>query len=46
MSEESKARSAMRGYKGGERHLLRELRRVMREAEGVLAALQEAPRRP
>jgi len=30
----------MRGYKGGERQKLRELRRAMREAGAVLAALK------
>jgi len=37
---EGKARSAMRGYKGGERQRLRELRKVMREAEVVVKGLQ------
>jgi hypothetical protein len=30
----------MRGYKGGERQRLRELRKAMREAEAVVSGLQ------
>ena len=36
-SEEGKAKSARRGYKGGEREALRELRRILR-AQAILIA--------
>ena len=38
-TEEGKARSAMRGFKGNERALLLELRRLLREQESLLKEL-------
>lgn len=38
-SEEGKARSAMRGFKGGERALLLELQRILREQAQMLNGL-------
>jgi len=37
-TEEGKARSAMRGYKGAERQVLRELRQEMRDADEAMKA--------
>ena len=37
-TEAGKARSAMRGYKGGERQVLRQLRQVMRDADEAMWA--------
>lgn len=34
-SEEGKRRSAMRGYKGGNRQVMRDLAKALREAKGV-----------
>jgi hypothetical protein len=38
-SDEGKARSAQRGFKGGERALLAALRRILREQENLLNSL-------
>ena len=39
-SPEGKARSAMRGFKGGTREMLRELARMLREQAEVMARIK------
>lgn len=44
-TEEGKNRSAMRGFKGGQRALLRELARVLREQAAMVKRIGDGPSR-
>jgi len=44
MSQEGKERSAMRGFKGGERTLLRELARALKQQPLALGKNRVAPK--